>query len=150
MRKLKVVAMNKKAFHNYFITGEVDAGIVLQGSEVKSARAGHFSIAESFVKVIGDEMFLLNAYIKPYDNASVFVPDSRRTRKLLLHKKQILQFKKRVEVEGYTIVPIKVFFDANNRLKVQIALGKGKKLYDKREVLKERTINRNIQRYIKI
>ena len=88
-----------------------------------------------------------NAYIKSYENAGAFVPDSKRTRKLLMHKKQILNFKKKAEAEGFTIVPTKVYINQAGKVKLQIALGKGKKLYDKREVLKKRTVERNIQRY---
>ena len=146
---MKIIAVNKKAYHNYFISDETEAGLVLKGSEVKSIRNGHISILESFVKISHEEAFLYNAYIKPYENSSVFVPDSRRTRKLLLHKKQIQHFKKKTEADGYAIVPLKVYFDNNGRVKIQIALGKGKKLYDKRETLKKRTVERNELRYIK-
>lgn len=145
---MKTISVNKKAYHNYFLTDETETGISLLGSEVKSIRNGHISLAESFVKITsGGEAFLHNAYIKPYENAGAFVPDSKRARKLLMHKKQILNFKKKAEAEGYTIVPIKVYINQDGKIKLQIALGKGKKLYDKREVLKKRTVERNIQRY---
>ena len=145
---MKIIATNKKAYHNYFLSDELETGISLLGSEVKSIRNGHISLAESFVKITSaGEAFLHNAYIKPYENAGAFVPDSKRTRKLLMHKKQILNFKKKAEAEGFTIVPIKVYINQNGKVKLQIALGKGKKLYDKREVLKKRTVERNIQRY---
>lgn len=146
---MKIIAVNKKAYHNYFISDETEAGLVLEGSEVKSIRAGHISLNESYVKIIKGEAFLINAYIKPYENAGMFVPDSRRNRKLLLHKKQLLNFQKKVEADGFAILPIKVYFDKNNRVKLQIALGKGKKLYDKRETLKKRTIERTELRYLK-
>lgn len=146
---MKTIAVNKKAYHNYFISDETEAGMVLEGSEVKSIRAGHISLTESYVKIIKGEAFLINAYIKPYENAGMFVPDSRRNRKLLLHKKQLLNFQKKVEADGFAILPIKVYFDKNNRVKLQIALGKGKKLYDKRETLKKRTIERTELRYLK-
>ena len=145
---MKTISVNKKAYHNYFLSDELETGISLLGSEVKSIRNGHISLAESFVKITSaGEAFLHNAYIKPYENAGAFIPDSKRTRKLLMHKKQILNFKKKAEVEGYTIVPTKVYINNDGKVKLQIALGKGKKLYDKREVLKKRTVERNIQRY---
>lgn len=145
---MKIIAVNKKAYFNYFISDELEVGIALEGSEVKSARAGHVSIGESFVKISAqNEAFLQNAYFKPYENASVFVPDSRRNRKLLLHKKQILNLKKKTEADGFTIVPLKIYFDNNGRVKLQIGLGKGKKLYDKRETLKTRTIERTMNRF---
>lgn len=145
---MKTISVNKKAYHNYFLSDELETGISLVGSEVKSIRNGHISLAESFVKITSaGEAFLHNAYIKPYENAGAFVPDSKRARKLLMHKKQILYFKKKAEAEGFTIVPTKVYINQAGKVKLQIALGKGKKLYDKREVLKKRTVERNIQRY---
>ena len=145
---MKTISVNKKAYHNYFLSDELETGISLVGSEVKSIRNGHISLAESFVKITSaGEAFLHNAYIKPYENAGAFVPDSKRARKLLMRKKQILNFKKKAEAEGFTIVPIKVYINQGGKVKLQIALGKGKKLYDKREVLKKRTVERNIQRY---
>lgn len=145
---MKTISVNKKAYHNYFLSDELETGISLVGSEVKSIRNGHISLAESFVKITSaGEAFLHNAYIKPYENAGAFVPDSKRARKLLMRKKQILNFKKKAEAEGFTIVPTKVYINQAGKVKLQIALGKGKKLYDKREVLKKRTVERNIQRY---
>ena len=145
---MKTISVNKKAYHNYFLSDELETGMSLVGSEVKSIRNGHISLAESFVKITSaGEAFLHNAYIKPYENAGAFVPDSKRARKLLMHKKQILNFKKKAEAEGFTIVPTKVYINQAGKVKLQIALGKGKKLYDKREVLKKRTVERNIQRY---
>lgn len=146
---MKVIAVNKKAQHNYFISDQIECGIALEGSEVKSVRNGHVSILESFVKITDkNEAFLHNAYIKPYENAGSFVPDSRKKRKLLMHKKQILSFKKKVEADGFSIVPLKIYFNNSGRVKIQIGLGKGKKLYDKRETLKKRTVERTIARYI--
>lgn len=144
---MKIITVNKKAYHNYFVSDELEVGIVLQGSEVKSIRNGHISIAESFVKISPhNELFLINAYVKPYENAGVFVPDARQNRKLLLHKNQILRLKKKVEADGFTIIPLKVLFNDKSKVKIIIALGKGKKLYDKRETLKERTIKRTLAR----
>lgn len=138
-----VLTVNKKAYFNYFISDELECGIELQGSEVKSIREGHISIAESFVMLKNDEIFLKNAYIKPYLNAGSFIPDSRRDRKLLLHKHEIEKFAKKLQVQGTTLVPLKVYLKGN-RVKIQIGLGKGKKLYDKRETLKQKTLKREM------
>lgn len=142
---MKTIAVNKKARFNYFISDEIEAGIVLEGSEVKSIRCGNVSLNESFVIIKNGEIFLKNAYIKAYDKAGVFIPDSRRNRKLLLNKQEILKLEKKIEVQGYTIVPLKIYLNGN-LVKVQIGVGKGKKLYDKRESLKEKTIKKGLQR----
>ena len=141
----KQIATNKKARFNYEITDTITAGIVLEGSEVKSIRSGHISLGESFVFIRDGEIFLKNAYIKPYENSGSYTPDSHRTRKLLLNKKEILKLKHKMEAGGYSIVPLKVFFK-NNLVKVEIGLGRGKKLYDKRETIKKRTIERKLAR----
>lgn len=145
---MKIITVNKKAYYNYFISDETETGIILEGSEVKSIRNGHISIAESFVQISGGEVFLKNAYIKPYDKSGAFTPDSRRNRKLLLNKSEIIKFQKQLDLKGMTVVPLKVYFANNNKVKVLIGLGKGKKLYDKREVLKEKAIKRNLAKDI--
>ena len=142
---MKTIAVNKKARFNYFITDEIEAGIVLEGSEVKSIRSGNVSLNESFVIIQKGEIFLKNAYIKPYEKAGVFIPDSRRNRKLLLSKQEILKLEKKIEAQGFTILPLKIYLKGNF-VKVQIGVGKGKKLYDKREDLKEKTIKKDLQR----
>lgn len=142
---MKIVTVNKKARFNYNIIETYEAGIMLKGSEVKSIRNGGISINESFVFLKDNEVFLKNAYIKPFEMASNFKPDPRQTRKLLLNKSEIEKIRKKMEAQGLTIVPIKVYFK-KNIVKIEIGLGKGKKLYDKRETIKERTINRNLAR----
>lgn len=142
---MKIITVNKKAHFNYFISDEIEAGIVLEGSEVKSIRNGNVSLNESFVIIQKGEVFLKNAYIKPYEKAGVFIPDSRRNRKLLLGKQEILKLEKKIEAKGFTILPLKVYLKGN-LVKVQIGVGKGKKLYDKREDLKEKTLKRDLQR----
>lgn len=142
---MKIISVNKKARFNYNIVGTYEAGIVLIGSEVKSVRDGGISINESFVFFKNNELFLKNAYIKPYEMATSFNPDSRRTRKLLLNKSEIQKIKRKMDAQGLAVVPVKVYFK-QNKVKLEIGLGKGKKLYDKRETLKERTINRNLAR----
>lgn len=142
---MKVISVNKKARFNYNIVDTYEAGIVLAGSEVKSVRGGGISLNESFVFFKDNELFLKNAYIKPYEMATSFSPDSRRTRKLLLNKSEILKIKRKMDAQGLAVVPIKIYFKRNN-VKLEIGLGKGKKLYDKRETLKEQTIKRNLAR----
>lgn len=144
---MKVVSNNKKAFFDYFVSDLVEAGIVLEGSEVKSVRAGGVSLIDSFVVIKNGEMFLKNAYIKPYEKTSSFKPNERRDRKLLLNKSEIQKFERILKEKGYTIVATKIYFNNQNKVKVEIGLAKGKKLYDKRQTLKEKSIKREIDRY---
>jgi len=141
---MKVIANNKKAYFDFFISDNTEAGIELKGSEVKSIRAGGISLNESYVRVVGNEIFLINAFIKPFEKSSAFVPDSRRTRKLLLRKSEIAKLSQKVSEKGLTIVPLKVYLKGN-LVKVEIGIGKGKKLFDKRETLKEKTAQREIE-----
>lgn len=141
---MKVIANNKKAYFDFFISDNIEAGIELKGSEVKSIRAGGISLNESYVRVVGNEIFLINAFIKPFEKSSSFVPDSRRTRKLLLRKSEIAKLSQKVSEKGLTIVPLKVYLKGN-LVKVEIGIGKGKKLFDKRETLKEKTAQREIE-----
>ncbi len=143
-----IVTNNKKAYHEYFIDETIEAGIVLVGSEVKSVRDGGMSLNESFVNIKNNEVYLKNAYIKPFEKASAFVPDAHRDRKLLLNKREILKMQRAVKEKGYTVVPIKVYFK-NNKVKVEIAIAKGKKLYDKKETLKERALDKEIKQATK-
>ena len=145
---MKTIAVNKKAYHNYFISDTFEAGIVLEGSEVKSVRAGGISINEAFIIIRDGEVFLKNAYIKEYDKASAYQPDEKRTRKLLLKKVEISKLLKKTEREGFTIVPLKVYF-SGNLVKIEGGVGKGKKLYDKKEDLKERAVKKEIQKLAK-
>lgn len=141
---MKVIANNKKAYFDFFISDNTEAGIELKGSEVKSIRDGGISLNESYVRVVGNEIFLINAFIKPFEKSSSFVPDSRRTRKLLLRKSEIAKLSQKVSEKGLTIVPLKVYLKGN-LVKVEIGIGKGKKLFDKRETLKEKTAQREIE-----
>jgi SsrA-binding protein len=144
---VSVVASNKRASFDYFLLDKYEAGIVLVGSEVKSIRNGGMSINESFVQIENGEVFLKNAYIKPYEKASSFAPDSRRNRKLLLGKNQIARLVKQKQ-SGMTIVPTKVYFK-NGYVKIEIALAKGKKLFDKRQTLADKQAKREIDRALK-
>ena len=144
---MKVISNNKKAFFDYFVSDLVEAGIVLEGCEVKSVRAGGASLTDSFVIVKNGEMFLKNAYIKPYEKTTSFKPDERRTRKLLLNKSEIQKFERMAKEKGFSIIATKIYFNEANKVKVEIGLAKGKKLYDKRQTLKEKSVKRDIERY---
>lgn len=142
---IKEIARNKKAHFEYFILDKYEAGIMLEGSEVKSIRAGGISLAESYVRVINGELFLINTYIKPYENSSSFTPDARKNRKLLLKKQEITQIINKFSEKGLTIVPLRVYLKGN-LIKVEIGVGRGKKLYDKRASLKEKSAKLEIER----
>lgn len=144
---MKVVSNNKKAFFDYFVSDLLEAGIVLEGCEVKSVRNGGASLLDSFVVVKNGEMFLKNAYIKSYEKTNSFKPDERRTRKLLLNKSEILKYERLAKEKGFSIVATKIYFNEKNKVKVEIGLAKGKKLYDKRQTLKEKAVKRDIERY---
>ncbi len=143
---MKVISNNKKAFYNFFVSDLVEAGIVLEGCEVKSVRAGGASLTDSFVVVKNGEMFLKNAYIKPYEKTTSFKPDERKTRKLLLNKSEIQKFERLVKEKGFSIVATKIYFNESGKVKVEIGLAKGKKQYDKRQTLKERAVKRDMER----
>ena len=132
---------NKKAYFNYFIEEEYEAGIALFGSEIKSVRLGSVNIKDSYVRIKNNEMYIINAYIAKYETGSIFNHDEYRERKLLLHKKEIIKISEKVSKEGYTLIPLKVYIKGN-KAKVLVGLCKGKKLYDKRESMKEKDMKR--------
>lgn len=140
-----VIAQNKKAHHIYELTDNHEAGISLTGSEVKSLRAGHVNFRDSYVDFRNGEAFLVGLHIAPYDNAGYAQHDPDRTRKLLLHAHEIENLARAVEQKGYTVVPTKLYF-ARGKVKVDIAIGRGKKLHDQREDLKRRAEDRDTQR----
>ena len=146
--EIKLIASNKKAFHNYFISQQVEAGIVLEGSEVKSLRANGMSLAESSVLIKDGEMFLKNAYIKKLEKASTFVPDERRDRRLLLHKAEIAKLERKVKEKGCTLMATKVYF-SKGKVKVEVGLAKGKMLHDKREAMKEKVNKMEVDTFLK-
>ena len=141
---------NKKAWHDYNILDTYEAGISLLGSEVKAIRDGRLNIKDSHVRIIKNEAYLMNMHITHLSTAHVsYRPDERRERKLLLHRKEINKIFEKVMKEGVTIVPLKLYFNKNNMVKLQIATATGKKLYDKRNDLKEKTLKRDTQQALK-
>jgi SsrA-binding protein len=145
----KLVAENRKARHNYFIEDSLEAGIMLQGSEVKSLRLGQANIAESYAEVKGGEMFLVNAYIPEYQQAGPFNHESRRPRKLLLHAREIAKMAESIKRGGMTMVPLKLYFNDRGIAKLELGLAKGKKLVDKRETEKARDWQRQKSRLLR-
>jgi len=144
------VFKNRKAFHDYEILETLEVGIVLEGSEVKAAREGRVNLKDSFVRIIKNEVFVLNMHITHLSTThSTYRPNERRDRKLLLHRKQIDKLFSKVTKDGITLIPLKMYFNSKNMIKMQIATAKGKKLHDKREDLKEKSMNRDIQRALK-
>lgn len=145
-----MIIKNKKAYFDYEIIQEFESGIVLQGHEVKSIRNGKISIKEGFCKVIKNEIFLFNVNISKFSKSNTFYDiDEKRTRKLLLQKKQILKIAKLVDEKGMTVIPLEVFFNENNKCKIKIGIGKGKKHFDKKDSIKEKDIQRDAERALK-
>ncbi|MCB4791758.1 MAG: SsrA-binding protein SmpB [Elusimicrobia bacterium] len=147
----KIIASNRKAFHNYEILESFEAGIVLEGYEVKSLRQSKASLVDGIVRFDKDEAYLDNVHIAPYLQQSTHVIDynPRRKRKLLLHRREINRLSGRTKEKGLAVIPLELYFSKKNMVKVSLGLGKGKKVYDKREVLRKRDINREMERDIK-
>jgi len=146
----ETIARNKKAWHDYEILEKFEAGMVLQGSEVKALRAGRVNLKDSFVKLVKGEAFLFNAHIGRLETTHHYYGhEERGPRKLLLHKRQLAKLAEAVEKEGLTVVPLQMYFNDRNIVKLQIAIARGKKLHDKRADLKERDMKRDIQRALK-
>jgi len=144
-----VIATNKKAFYNYEIFGSYEAGISLLGSEVKSIREGKISLKESFAEVKGGEIFLTNCHISPYEAANRFNHEPRRERKLLLHRQEIKKLIGKIKEKGFTLIPTKVLINDRGKVKVEIALAKGKRVYQKKEAIQERDRERELRTEIK-
>ncbi len=144
----KVIAQNKKANHDFFIEETIEAGIVLQGTEIKSIRNGRVNMKDSFARVNNGEVFLHNLHISPYEQGNIYNHDPTRMRKLLLHKKQIAKLIGETQQAGYSLVPLKMYLK-DGYAKVLIGLGKGKKKYDKREDLKRKQMKRDVARALK-
>ena len=144
-----LIANNKKAYHEYFIEEKFEAGIELVGTEVKSIRQGHCSIKEAFIHIENGEVILYGMHISPYEKGNIFNKDPLRPKKLLMHKKEILKLQGKMKEKGYTIVPVQVYFKGS-LVKVQIALAKGKKLYDKRQDIAKKDQRREAERDFKV
>lgn len=140
--------LNRKARFDYEILEEIEAGIVLTGTEIKSIRNGQANLKDSYAIIKNYEMYILNMHISKYEEGNIFNHDETRTRKLLLHKKEILKLNDKIKISGYTLVPIKLYFIKNNA-KILIGLAKGKKNYDKRQSIKQKDIDRDIQKRFK-
>lgn len=145
----KLIANNKKVFHDYFIVEAYEAGIALAGTEVKSLREGKCSIKEAYINIENGEAYIIGMNISPYEKGNIFNRDPLRVRKLLLHKQEIAKLAGGSRVAGHTIVPLQVYFK-NGRAKVEVALVKGKKLYDKREAIAKRDQRREVEREFKV
>lgn len=145
---VKLIANNKKAFHEYFIDEKIETGIELYGTEVKSLRMGKCSIKESFIKIEKGEVFVYGMHISPYEKGNIFNKDPLRVRKLLLHRNEIGRLAAKIKEKGYTLMPLQVYFKGS-LVKVEIGLGKGKKLYDKRDDMAKKDARREIERGFK-
>lgn len=148
MEHVKVVATNRKARHEYFLLDTFEAGLELKGSEIKSIRLGQISLAEAYVKLDGTQAWLVDAHIAPYEQANIFNHEPRRPRRLLLHKSEIHKLWDLVRQKGVTVIPLRVYL-SKGRAKVEIAVAKGKKLYDKRADIARRDVEREIQRELR-
>ena len=147
-KNIKIIDKNKKAYFDYFMEETFEAGIVLEGNEVKSVKMGNVNLKDSFCHIDKGEVFLKNCHITPYEKGSAFNADPRRNRKLLLSKREINKLIGKIKTKGYTLVPTQIYF-SGRFVKVEIALAKGKQLHDKRDSLKEKDIKRDIDREIK-
>ena len=145
----KLIANNKKAYHDYFILEKYEAGLVLHGTEVKSLRMGKCSIKEAFIRVEDGEMYIYGMHISPYEKGNIFNKDPLRVRKLLLHKLEIRRLMSKIKEKGYTLVPLQVYFKGS-LVKVEIGLARGKKLYDKRQDIAKKDQRREAERDFKV
>lgn len=145
----KIIANNKKAFYDYFIEDKYEAGIELAGTEVKSMRMGKCSIKESFVRIENGEVFVYGMHVSPYEKGNIFNKDPLRVKKLLMHRYEINKLEGKIKEKGYTLVPLQVYFK-DGKVKVEIGLARGKKLYDKRESIAKKDARREAQREFKV
>jgi SsrA-binding protein len=141
--------LNRRAHHDYFIDETIECGIVLTGTEIKSIRNGSANIKDSYAIIRNNEVILLNMFVSEYKEGNIYNHKETRDRKLLLHKKEILKLKQKIEKEGYTLIPLKIYFNKSNKAKVLLGVCKGKKNYDKRETIKERDIKRDVEKNLK-
>lgn len=135
---------NKKAYFDYFVESEIEAGIELLGTEIKSIRLGKANLKDTFARIKNNEVYIINMFIAKYEKANVFNHEERRERKLLLHRNEIMKLKDKVKLDGYSLIPLKLYFKGNHA-KILLGLCKGKNLYDKRETIKQRDIERSVK-----
>lgn len=145
----KLVANNKKAYHDYFIDEKYEAGIALHGTEVKSMRLGKCSIKESFIRIENGEVYVYGMHVSPYEKGNLFNKDPLRVKKLLLHRAEINKLQGRIKEKGYTLVPLEVYFN-EGKVKLEIGLARGKKLYDKREAIAQKDQQREAEKEFKV
>ncbi len=145
---IKTVASNRKAYHDYFILEKYEAGIELAGTEVKSIRAGRVNLKDAFCQVKNGELYVYGMHISPYEQGNIFNKDPMRDRRLLMHRQEIRRLYAHVKQDGYALIPLSLYFK-NSRVKVEVGLAKGKKLYDKREAMAERAAKRDMDREMK-
>ena len=144
---MKILYSNKKAFHDFFIEEKYEAGIVLNGSGVKSCMNGNINLSDSYVTIDNGELIMYNSFIAQYNHSGYIKHEEKCKRKLLMHKKEILKLNQEINVKGFTLIPIS-FYINNGKIKVELALAKGKKYYDKRNSLKEKDVKKEIKRYL--
>ena len=142
---IKIVGDSRKSRHDYFIHDTYEAGLVLQGTEVKSLRAGRANLKDSYGEIKNGEIYIVNMHISPYDHGNIFNHDERRPRKLLMHKAEIIKLFSKTKEKGFTIVPLKIYF-VKGKAKIEIALASGKHNYDKRQDLKDKAVRRDVER----
>lgn len=146
----KVIATNRKAYHDFFIDETYEAGIELKGAEVKSVRAGRLNLKDSYARIEDAQMLIFNMHISPYSHADRYTqPEPDRPRRLLLHKREILRLLGKTKEKGYTLVPLKVYLNGRGKVKVEIGLARGKQLYDKRKAIAERTAKREVEKALR-
>ena len=145
----KIVSTNKKAFHDYTIESTIEAGVVLTGPEVKSLRAGRANLRDGYAAIERDEVWLHNVHISPYSHATDIPSDPLRTRKLLLNRREIKKLTNKVKEKGFALIPIRIYFINNGKVKIELGLARGKRMYDKRAALKKKQSNREIEREYK-
>lgn len=144
----KIIAQNKKAFHDYFVDERYEAGIALFGTEVKSLRAGAVNLKDSYCHIDGGELFAVGMHISPYEQGNIFNRDPLREKKLLMHKREIMKLQGLISRDGYTLIPLSLYFSGSH-VKVELGLCRGKKLYDKRDAAAKKQADRDIERYSK-
>ncbi|MBS3994994.1 MAG: SsrA-binding protein SmpB [Alkaliphilus sp.] len=149
MANMKIIANNKKAWHDYFIEETYEAGIALTGTEVKSIRMGRINLKDSYAEVVGGEVFIHKMHISPYEQGNIFNVDPLRSRKLLLHKREINKLFGYIALQGLTIIPLKAYLNERGKVKIELAVAKGKKLYDKRHDIAKKDAQMRIQKELR-